>query len=571
MKNRDAWIKPFCACLAAFMLLMAPLDGALAARYALVNKADATARASADGSGKAVFTLSKGTRVTVKAVKGSVAKVVYKGKTAYILTNYLSLAAAKAEETKVLRDATAYKEAKTSSKKLSTLSVGDKVALVAVKGDWAKIRQGDGYAFIPKSAFDAPITKTLSAKAAAKSGSGKTMTTKVNAKFFVRANQSSAYKKVKAGTSVTILDEKSGWYKVKKSGVTGFMLKKAFADPTPKATAMPAPAYRTLKKNSSGSSVLKLQKQLEALGYLDIVPNGKYASTTAAAVKLFQSVNGLSKSGVADSATQAALYSDGAKKSGMLSASVKPGDKGTGVQRLQMRLRSKGYYSGKINGKYDAATKTAVMAYQIAARLTKDGKAGPETLASLYSAKAPKASQRVLAAAATVAPAPTATPKPTAAPKPTETPKPTAAPKPTSAPKPAATQKPAKKTSSKAEKVISLAKAKLGKPYVFGAVGPRSYDCSGLLMEAYREAGVSLPHSAYTIGYSIGKKVSRSDLERGDIVCFNTIADSDLSDHVGVYLGGGSFLHASSGQGRVVISTLTGFYANAFSWGRSVL
>ena len=556
MKNRDAWIKPFCACLAALMLLMTPLDGALAARYALVKKADTTARASADCSGKAVFTLSKGTRVTVKAVKGSVAKVVYKGKTAFILTSYLSLAAAKAEETKVLRDVSMYKEAKTSSKKLAALSAGDVVALVATKGDWAKIRQGDGYAFIPKAAFDAPVAKTLSAKSAAKA-TEKTMTTKVNAKFFARASQSAAYKKVKAGTSVTILDEKSGWYKVKKSGVTGYMLKKVFVDAKPKATS--APAYKTLKKNATGSSVLKMQKQLEALGYLDIVPNGKYASTTAAAVKLFQSANGLSKSGVADSATQAALYSDGAKKSGMLSASIKPGDKGTGVQRLQMRLRSKGYYAGKVNGKYDAATKTAVMAYQIAARLTKDGKAGPATLASLYSAKAPKASQRVLAAVATVAPAPTATPKPTAAPKPTAT------------PKPAATKKPAKKASSKAEKVIAVAKAKLGKPYVFGAVGPRSYDCSGLLMEAYREAGVSLPHSAYIIGYSLGKKVSRSELERGDIVCFNTIADSDLSDHVGIYLGGGSFLHASSGQGRVVISTLTGFYANAFSWGRSVL
>ena len=56
MKNRDAWIKPFCACLAAFMLLMAPLNGALAARYALVNKADATARAGiAKGTARPPF------------------------------------------------------------------------------------------------------------------------------------------------------------------------------------------------------------------------------------------------------------------------------------------------------------------------------------------------------------------------------------------------------------------------------------------------------------------------------------------------------------------------------------
>jgi cell wall-associated NlpC family hydrolase len=217
-----------------------------------------------------------------------------------------------------------------------------------------------------------------------------------------------------------------------------------------------------------------------------------------------------------------------------------------------MRLRAKGYYKGKVNGKYDAATKAAVSDYQLVAKLTRDGMAGPATLSSLFSSKAPKADPKVIKAA-------TATPAPAAA-----------TPAPTKAPKPAATPKPSSASSSKADKVIAAAKAKLGKPYVFGAVGPNSYDCSGLTMYAYKTVGLSLPHSAYLVGYNVGKKVSRNQLKRGDIVCFNTVADSDLSDHVGIYLGGGSFLHASSGQGRVVISSLTGYYARVFSWGRSV-
>ncbi len=99
--------------------------------------------------------------------------------------------------------------------------------------------------------------------------------------------------------------------------------------------------------------------------------------------------------------------------------------------------------------------------------------------------------------------------------------------------------------------MIALAKTKLGKPYVFGADGPGSYDCSGLLMVAYGSVGLSLPHSASTIGYSYGKKVSRSGLTRGDIVCFNTIADRDLVDHVGLPWQQLVPATRRSGQGKV--------------------
>ena len=60
--------------------------------------------------------------------------------------------------------------------------------------------------------------------------------------------------------------------------------------------------------------------------------------------------------------------------------------------------------------------------------------------------------------------------------------------------------------------------------------------------------------------------------QRGDIVCMNTLTDSDLSDHVGIYLGGGKMIHASSSAAKVIISTLTsGYYNRVFSWGRRVV
>lgn len=124
---------------------------------------------------------------------------------------------------------------------------------------------------------------------------------------------------------------------------------------------------------------------------------------------------------------------------------------------------------------------------------------------------------------------------------------------------------------SKADKVIDAAMDKLGKPYVYAATGPNSFDCSGFTLYAYKQINISLPHSAYSQGYTCGTKVSRSELKRGDLVCLNTVSDGDLCDHVGIYLGNGQFIHASSGTGKVIISTLdSGYYMSVFSWGRSL-
>lgn len=76
------------------------------------------------------------------------------------------------------------------------------------------------------------------------------------------------------------------------------------------------------------------------------------------------------------------------------------------------------------------------------------------------------------------------------------------------------------------------------KPYVWGAEGPHAYDCSGLVMWAYRKVGISLPH--YTGSqWTAGTRIAREDLRPGDLVFFY----SDLH-HVGIYVGGGMMVHA---------------------------
>ncbi|MCX4818824.1 NlpC/P60 family protein [Streptomyces sp. NBC_01142] len=91
---------------------------------------------------------------------------------------------------------------------------------------------------------------------------------------------------------------------------------------------------------------------------------------------------------------------------------------------------------------------------------------------------------------------------------------------------------------ARAEQAIAYAYGALGKPYVWGATGPSSYDCSGLTQAAWRSAGVSLPRTTYT-QISAGGRVSRSQLAPGDLVFFYSGVT-----HVGLYIGGGNMIHA---------------------------
>ncbi|MEL5960933.1 NlpC/P60 family protein [Streptomyces sp. CLV115] len=93
-------------------------------------------------------------------------------------------------------------------------------------------------------------------------------------------------------------------------------------------------------------------------------------------------------------------------------------------------------------------------------------------------------------------------------------------------------------STTKAAKVLDFARAQIGKPYVWGATGPASYDCSGLTQAAWKAAGVDIPRTTWD-QVKIGTRVATADLRPGDLVFFY----DDIS-HVGIYKGDGMMIHA---------------------------
>ena len=105
-----------------------------------------------------------------------------------------------------------------------------------------------------------------------------------------------------------------------------------------------------------------------------------------------------------------------------------------------------------------------------------------------------------------------------------------------------------------------------GIPYVWGGTTTGGFDCSGFVQYVYRQFGVSLnrvANSQMANGYS----VSSSDLIPGDLVFFSGTYSTGGASHVGIYIGNGQFVHASSGRGCVTVSDLWSNYYSSHYYG----
>lgn len=276
----------------------------------------------------------------------------------------------------------------------------------------------------------------------------------------------------------------------------------------------------TLKKGDENNEVADLQQRLMDLGYLDIdETTQKFGSATEMAVKWFQRQAGMEQTGVADGVTLLAIFSEDAKPYTLLKETS-----GSDVDSLQRQLKSLGYLN-KVTGYYGTETVDAVKKFQTRNNLTADGKTGEHTLDLIYS--------------------PDAKPDPSVA----------------------------EQIRSKAnvEEMISVAAKQLGKPYVGGNEGPKSFDCSGLVYYCLHQAGSN--RGRYNAaGYSKvedWKKITKmSDLKRGDLMFFWSSPKHKIG-HVSIYIGDGMMIDASSKNGKVVKrSAFSNWCKDEFRWGR---
>lgn len=119
-------------------------------------------------------------------------------------------------------------------------------------------------------------------------------------------------------------------------------------------------------------------------------------------------------------------------------------------------------------------------------------------------------------------------------------------------------------------KVIEYAYNAIGKPYAYGQTGNKGYDCSGLTYSTFLQIGMKLPRSSSEQA-SVGTTVKKDDLIVGDLIFFDTTGKKRIS-HVGIYIGDGKMIHASTGQKKVVIEDInSSYYKNRFVTAKRII
>ncbi len=291
--------------------------------------------------------------------------------------------------------------------------------------------------------------------------------------------------------------------------------------------------------------VKKYQNRLIALGYLSGEADGNFGLSTQNAIRAFQSRNDQVVDGYLGPDTRSLMDSENAKPFGM-----RLGEQSDDVKNMQNLLVKYGYLpQDKASGYFGELTKDAVIAFQSVNGLGTDGTAGAKTLQLLQSgtakskpkpkakAKTPSRGNRGGAAGGNSAPAGRGD---------------------TGSGGSISSGVGGATVSGSAGSLISIASSKIGSPYVWGAKGPNSFDCSGFVYWCLNQAGVGTSYMTSSGWRNPGrfKKVSMGELQAGDIVV--------VRGHVGIYAGGGSVIDASSSNGRVVHRSLSGWWANNF-------
>ena len=119
------------------------------------------------------------------------------------------------------------------------------------------------------------------------------------------------------------------------------------------------------------------------------------------------------------------------------------------------------------------------------------------------------------------------------------------------------------------QRIVSNAKKYLGTPYVWGGTTPSGFDCSGFAQYVMKAVGISIPRTT-TEQYKVGKHVAKSALQPGDLVFLQNTYRAGIS-HVGIYIGGGKMIHASSSKGVVTSDLSASYYVQHYYGARRIV
>ena len=234
-----------------------------------------------------------------------------------------------------------------------------------------------------------------------------------------------------------------------------------------------------LRQGSSGPAVSAIQSQL------GISADGVFGPATKAAVIAFQQRNGLMVDGIVGPQTRGALGggSSGTGTSGSNDSGPKPSQGVTIAVQKKLGLSA--------DGAFGPITRAAVKAFQARNGLEVDGVVGPATMAAM-------------GISGSTAPAP---------------------------------------TSGGGGSAVSAARAAIGTPYAYGGTTTAGFDCSGLVVYAFKQAGVSLPRTSFA-QFGAGSAVDRANIQAGDLVFFN--ANGPGASHVGIATSNSTVISATT-------------------------
>ena len=437
----------------ALVLTLAVLVSASAAKYPYetVSGESVKLRRYANATSVVLATINEGDSVTVLAKTGKFYQVKYQNKTGYAMIEYIDGASEKIAPNatqQVLTAVTSYpcesatnarvklrKKPADDAEVITVVPANEGVTVYSVTDNaYAKVKYAGKTGYV-KSAFIAlaniPTPTPIAAATLSPQASRYTMLKTSSTGSQVRALQEALTElgfytakvdsKFGAGTKTAVLafEKKNG---LTEDGAADQELQLLLYEGKPKNSkgtrktvlTVPMVSGVTIKSKNTGEAVEKLQKRLTELGYYASTINGICDKTTVAAIKAFQAKMGIVSDGIATADVQTILYGATAMSAAQPvtptptptvappTVTVRKGDQGDDVKKVQQRLKDLGYFTADVDGKFGAGTEKALIAFQKKNGLGQDGVCGAKTRTVLFAANP-------IYASATVTPSPTPT------------------------------------------------------------------------------------------------------------------------------------------------------------------